>query len=78
MGGYRGCGIRDARCGKVRAVSYKKLEVWQLARDVSVGVHRMTVDLLGGKLNQFIQSVESQHLSVREEEVGYIVREEIE
>jgi len=27
-------------------MSYKKLEVWQLARDVSIGVHQMTIDLL--------------------------------
>jgi four helix bundle protein len=138
-------------------LSYKTLEVWQLARDVSIGVHRMTIDLLpkfemyaegsqirrcsklirsnivegygrrrykqdfirfltyahascdetidhletlqetgslkdeslfkqlhdqldrlGGKLNLFIQSVESQHLSVREEGVQYTVREETE
>ena len=135
-------------------MSYKKLEVWQLARDVSLGVHRMTIELLpkfemyeegsqirrssksirssivegygrrrykqdfirfltyahascdetidhletlqetgslkdeslfkqlhdqldrlGGKLNLFIRSVESQHLSVREEGVQYRVRE---
>ena len=138
-------------------MSYKTLEVWQLARDVSIGVHRMTIDLLpkfemyeegsqirrtsnsirsnivegygrrrykqdfirfltyahascdetidhletlqetaslkdkslfkqlhdqldrlGGKLNLFIQSVESQHLSVREEDVQYTMREETE
>jgi four helix bundle protein len=131
--------------------------VWQLARDVSIGVHRMTIDLLpkfemyeegsqirrssksirsnivegygrrrykqdfirfltyahascdetidhletlqetgslkdeslfkhlhnqldrlGGKLNQFIQSVESQHQSVREEGAQYTVLEETE
>jgi four helix bundle protein len=27
-------------------LSYKKLEIWQLARDVSIGLHRMTIDLL--------------------------------
>ena len=138
-------------------MSYKTLEVWQLATDVSIAVHRMTIDLLpkfemyeegsqirrssksirsnivegygcrrykqdfirfltyahascdetidhletlqetgslkdeslfkrphaqrdrlGGKLNLFIQSVESQHLSVREEGVQYTVREETE
>jgi four helix bundle protein len=136
-------------------LSYKKLEVWQLARDASIDVHRMTTDLLpkfemyeegsqirrssksirsnivegygrrrykqdfirfltyahascdetidhletlqetgslkdeslfkqlhnqldrlGGKLNQFIQSVESQHQSVREEGAQYTVLEE--
>ncbi len=36
------------------------------------------LDRLGGKLNLFIQSVESQHLSVREEGVQYTVREETE
>ncbi len=138
-------------------MSYKKLEVWQLAKDVTIGVHRMTIDLLpkfemyeegsqirrsaksirsnivegygrrrykqefikfltyahascdetidhletlqetgslkdellfkqlhdqldrlGGKLNLLIQSVEAQHLSVREEGVPYTVREETE
>ena len=138
-------------------MSYKKLEIWQLARDVSIGVHRMSIDLLpkiemyeegsqirrssksirsnivegygrrrykqdfirfltyahascdetidhletlqetgslkdaslfkqlhdqldrlGGTLNQFIQSVESQHQSVREEGARYTVLEEAE
>jgi len=27
-------------------LSYKKLEVWRLARDVSIRVHRMTLDRL--------------------------------
>jgi four helix bundle protein len=27
-------------------LSYKKLEVWRLARDVSIRVHRMTMDRL--------------------------------
>jgi four helix bundle protein len=138
-------------------MSYRKLEIWQLARDVSIGVHRMTIDLLpkfemyeegsqilrssksirsnivegygrrrykqdvirfltyahascdetidhlgtlqetgslndeplfeqlhdqldrlGGKLNHFIQSVESQHQSVREEGAQYTVLEKTE
>ena len=138
-------------------MSYKKLEVWQLARDVSIGLHRMTIDLLpkfemyeedsqirrssksirsnivegygrrrykqdfirfltyayascdetidhletlqetgslkdeslckqlhdqldrlGGKLNLFIQSVELQHQSVREEGAQYTMLEETE
>ena len=138
-------------------MSYRKLEVWQLARDVSIGVHRMSIDLLpkfemyeegsqirrssksirsnivegygrrrykqdfirfltyahascdetidhletlqetgslkdeslfkqlhdqldrlGGTLNHFIQSVESQHQSVREEGAQYTVLEETE
>ena len=138
-------------------MSYRKLEIWELARDVSIGAHRMTIDLLpkfemyeegsqirrssksirsnivegygrrrykqdfirfltyahascdetidhletlqetgslndeplfeqlhdqldrlGGKLNQFIQSVESQHQSVREEEAQYTVLEKTE
>lgn len=36
------------------------------------------LDRLGGKLNQFIQSVESQHQSVREEEAQYTVLEKTE
>lgn len=138
-------------------MSYRKLEICEPARDVSIGVHRMTIDLLpkfemyeegsqirrssksirsnivegygrrrykqdfirfltyahascdetidhletlqeagslndeplfeqlhdqlerlGGKLNQFIQSVESQHQSVREEEAQYTVLEKTE
>ncbi len=138
-------------------MSYKKLEIWQLARDVSIGLHRMTIDLLpkfemyeegsqirrssksirsnivegygrrrykqdfirfltyahascdetidhletlqetgslkdeslfkqlrdqldrlGGKLNLFIQSVELQHQSVREEGAQYTMLEETE
>jgi four helix bundle protein len=138
-------------------LSYKKLEIWQLARDVSIGLHRMTIDLLpkfemyeegsqirrssksirsnivegygrrrykqdfirfltyahascdetidhletlqetgslkdeslfkqlrdqldrlGGKLNLFIQSVELQHQSVREEGAQYTMLEETE
>lgn len=56
-------------------MSYKKLEVCQLARDVSIGVHWMAMDRLGDKLNLFIQSVESQNLSVREEGEQYTERE---
>ena len=36
------------------------------------------LDRLGGTLNLFIQSVESQHQSVREEEAHYTVLEETE
>jgi four helix bundle protein len=136
-------------------MSYRKLEIWQLARDVSTGVHRMTIELqpkfemyeegshirrtaksirsnivegygrrlykqefirfltyahascdetidhletltetgslkdgtvcrrrhdqlnrLGGKLNHFIQSVELQHLSVREDTAECCPRED--
>lgn len=135
-------------------MSYRKLDVWRLARDVSISVHRMTIDLLpkfemyeggsqirrssksirsnivegygrrrykqdfirfltyahascdetidhletlhetgsltdsvryqeiheqldrlGGKLNLFIQGVESQHLSAREQESEYSLTE---
>ena len=145
-----GCGMRDAGVRKGWAMSYRKLEIWQLAREVSIGVHRMSIELphkfemyeegsqirrssksvrsnivegygrrrykqdfirfltfahascdetidhletlletgslkddtvfaqlhdqmnrLGSKLNLFIQSVESKHLSVREEVAEY-------
>jgi hypothetical protein len=36
------------------------------------------LDRLGGKLNLFIQSVESQHQSVREEGAQYMVQEKAE
>lgn len=36
------------------------------------------LDRLGGKLNLFIQSVESQHLSVREEQPSYTISTEQE
>jgi four helix bundle protein len=35
-----------------------------------------TLNCLGGKLNLFIQSVEAQHFSTREEPAGYTVTEE--
>jgi hypothetical protein len=49
-----GCGMWDAGCGMVemeRAVngltrdnkSYRNLEVWQMARAVSVDIHQMTL-----------------------------------
>jgi hypothetical protein len=65
-------------------MSYRTLEIWQLARDVSVQIHRMSLDSLpklemyeegsqGGKLNHFIQAVERQHQSVHEEDAQYLV-----
>ncbi len=121
-------------------MSYRTLEIWQLARDLSIEIHRMTLESLpklesyeeasqirrsaksirsnifltyahascdetidhletlhetrsladdelyerlhqklnqlGGKLNQFIQGVELQHRSVREDSAEYTREEE--
>ena len=37
-----GCEVQDARCGK----SYRDLDVWKLARQVAIAVHRMTLQNL--------------------------------
>jgi hypothetical protein len=60
-------------------VSYKNLEIWQLARELVIDIHKMTLDKLpkfemyealtegldklGRKLNFFIKSVEKSHMS---------------
>ena len=68
-------------------MSYRKFEIWQLARELTVGVHntgslsdatlyhdlRERLDVLGGKLNRFIQGVESSHRGVSEESPDYTV-----
>jgi len=48
-------------------MSYKQLEVWQLAREISICVHRMTVELLpkfemyeeGSQIRRAVKSVRS-------------------
>jgi hypothetical protein len=45
-------------------MSYKKLEVWQLARELSIEIHEMThqkATLLGKKLNNFLRAIQDQH-----------------
>ena len=37
-----GCEVQDARCG----MSYRDLEIWKLARQVAIAVHRMTLENL--------------------------------
>ena len=37
-----GCEVQDARCG----MSYRDLEIWKLARQVAIAVHRMTLQNL--------------------------------
>jgi hypothetical protein len=48
-------------------MNYKDLEIWQLARIVMIEIHELTLEclpnVLGRKLNNFIQSVEKQHIS---------------
>ena len=48
-------------------MNYKDLEIWQLARIVVIEIHELTLEclpnVLGRKLNNFIQSVEKQHIS---------------
>jgi len=39
--------------------SYKKLDVWQLARELVIEIHDMTIK----KLNTFVQAIESGHIS---------------
>jgi hypothetical protein len=40
---------------------YKKLDVWQLARELVIEIHHMTIK----KLNTFVQAIESSHISER-------------
>ncbi len=60
-------------------MSYKKLEVWQLSRELVIDIHKMTLtklpkfemyedlhsrlDTLGRKLNRFLKSVRQTHKS---------------
>jgi four helix bundle protein len=37
-----GCEVQDARC----TMSYRDLEIWTLARQIAIGVHRMTLQIL--------------------------------
>ncbi len=37
-----GCEVQDARCG----MSYRDLEIWKLARQIAIAVHRMTLQNL--------------------------------
>ena len=64
-------------------MNYRDLEIWKLAKEAAIGVHRMTLqelpkfemyeeatfrdlqgqlDLLGRKLNVFIEGVEREHI----------------
>jgi hypothetical protein len=69
-----GCEVQDAR----HRMSYRDLDIWKLARQMAIAVHRMTLqnlpnyrdlsaglDLLGRKLNVFIDSVERLHRTNR-------------
>lgn len=48
-------------------MSYRKLEIWQMARDLSIEIHRMTIDVLpkyemfeeGAQLRRSMKSVRS-------------------
>jgi four helix bundle protein len=48
-------------------MSYKKLEIWQLAKELVIDIHRMTLELLpkfemfeeGGQIRESIKSVKS-------------------
>jgi four helix bundle protein len=59
-----GCGIRDQ--GKA-PMSYKKLEIWQLAKELVIDIHRMTIEVLpkfemfeeGSQIRKSIKSVKS-------------------
>jgi len=59
-----GCGIRDE--GKA-PMSYKKLEIWQLAKELVIDIHRMTIEALpkfemfeeGSQIRKSIKSVKS-------------------
>ena len=42
-------------------MSYKKLEIWQLAREVFNQLYSK-LKLLGKKINKFLQAVENQNL----------------
>jgi hypothetical protein len=49
-------------------MSYRNLEIWQLAREIIVEIHRMTLNkllVLGRKISSFIDSVERGHHSDR-------------
>ena len=59
-------GIRDARCG-IGDMSYRNLEIWQMARKLTVEVHRMTLQKIpkfemfeeGAQIRRSMKSVKS-------------------
>ena len=44
------------------AVGYKGLEIWQLARELVIDIHKR-IETLGRKLHLFLQSVDKSHIS---------------
>ena len=49
-------------------MSYKNLEIWNLARDLVIEIHmyeslHSRIETLGKKLNRFIQAIEKEHIS---------------
>jgi four helix bundle protein len=55
----------DARCGMRHGISYRDLEIWKLARQVVIAVHRMTLQNLpkfelyeeGSQIRRFAKSI---------------------
>jgi len=62
-----GCWMLDAGCWMGNRMSYKKLEIWQLARQLVIDVHKMTLNKLpkfemfeqGGQIRRSVKSVKS-------------------
>jgi hypothetical protein len=44
-----------------KVLSYRDLEIWKLARELAVGVHKQ-YNLLGRRINTFLQTVVRDHL----------------
>jgi hypothetical protein len=67
--------MRDAGCERrdaTHVMSYRDLDIWKLARQIAIAVHKATLqelprdlsaqfDLLGRKLNVFFETVERSH-----------------
>ena len=45
MKGYCRCWILDARYALMRFMSYRKLQIWILAREIVIDVHQMSLNL---------------------------------
>jgi hypothetical protein len=60
-------------------MSYRDLEIWRLAREVSISIYlHEKLTMLGKKLHCFLQAVETQHQSVREDMATYTTGNEVD
>lgn len=42
-------------------MSYKKLEIWQISRELVIDIHNQRLEILGKKINLFLQALEKSN-----------------